>query len=107
MSVTPTTLGQRWEKPDIFLAFKEKSAINPPPSSLGLPKVGGVAQLVERLLRMQEAGGSNPPTSTIDSRHNRLCGDSQGRLPFTGPAYNCVIFKRIPILPPLSSATTW
>jgi len=28
-------------------------------------------------------------------------------LPFTGPAYNCVIFKRIPILPPLSSATTW
>ena len=28
---------------------------------------GDVAQWVERLLRMQEAGGSNPPISTINS----------------------------------------
>ena len=39
--------------------------------------IGDVAQRVERLLRMQEAGGSNPPISTINRISYCVCRISQ------------------------------
>lgn len=39
--------------------------------------IGDVAQRVERLLRMQEAGGSNPPISTMNRISYCVCRISQ------------------------------
>ncbi len=39
--------------------------------------IGDVAQRVERLLRMQEAGGSNPPISTMNRISYYVCRISQ------------------------------
>ena len=57
--------------------------LTPPPPSLGRrsrPKLGGVAQLGERLLCKQEVIGSIPFTSTTDSASAMtvVCGSSRG-----------------------------